>query len=255
MGISYKMGSPLNKMFIPTFFRFSNIQVLSWFIRSYCCKDKFIDILDVGCGSGIYSLFFMEEGVRGNYLGVDNSKKFCNKEWKEFSALSGSLKIDFNSIDATQLEGVLTDKFDIVICMAVLEHIKEFSQIIKQISRIVKSNSYILITVPSTYTWLFSLGRHGYHYFSKKTIINELQGNSLEVKKCLKMGGLAGYLFDLNLSWWLSLFYKFKNLDNFFLQVSDKIAGPYTKFLKIMNNIDETFSFPAIGYAYILKKI
>ena len=84
------------------------------------------------------------------------------------------LKKKFNSKKYSIIQKYTHKKFDLILLADVLEHIKNDKKIIKTLSKSLKNNGYILITVPS-YNLLFSkkdliLGH--YRRYSKKEIVN-----------------------------------------------------------------------------------
>ena len=106
-------------------------------------KDR---ILDVGCGTGAFRTYYSKIS---NYVGIDISKPnlaYIPKEFKHYL-----------NMDATYL-GFKSASFTKVICCEVLEHVEEAdrSRILKEIKRVVKPNSQVVITVPNAlYLWSY----------------------------------------------------------------------------------------------------
>jgi len=94
-------------------------------------------ILDAGCGGG--SIINILEKY-GKVFGIDNSKKMvklCRFNQKE--VVLGKLeKIPFED-----------NKFDLVVALEVLEHIKKDLLALKEINRVLKPGGYLFLSVPA----------------------------------------------------------------------------------------------------------
>ena len=78
-------------------------------------------ILDLGCGGGILSETLAKEGA--NIKAIDQSKKLIDKAIKR-SKIS-NLKINYSCESIEDLKK-RNFKFDIIICLEVIEHVKDF---------------------------------------------------------------------------------------------------------------------------------
>ena len=83
-------------------------------------------ILDLGCGGGILSESLAEEGA--NILAIDQSKKLISEAKKR--AKSKKLKIDYQCQSIKSLKRK-KNKFDIILCMEVIEHVQDYRSFIK----------------------------------------------------------------------------------------------------------------------------
>ena len=93
---------------------------------------KNIKILDIGSGISPVSPF------PNNTIFIDKSKKAVSvlkKQGKEAGVG-----------DITKLE--IQEKFDIVLCSEVLEHVKDYEKALREIKRVLKSNGRVILTVP-----------------------------------------------------------------------------------------------------------
>lgn len=102
-------------------------------------------VLDVGCGSGIILKYLIKSGYKA--VGTDSSKSQC------FLA-KGRLKssnLPINGVYNLPLEKTIKwgNKFDTIICLDVLEHIKNDSQAIKYLVKLAKPGGRIIIAVPA----------------------------------------------------------------------------------------------------------
>jgi len=96
-------------------------------------------ILDNGCGSALISRSLAKKGY--HVTGLDFSDALLNLVPK-----TDNLSLVVGDSDKLAFED---NSFDCVICSEVLEHIKENSSAIKEISRILDKDGYAIITVPN----------------------------------------------------------------------------------------------------------
>ena len=133
-------------------------------------------ILDYGCGSGIYRHWFTWE----TYVGVDTDNRF---KWRDVFIVADGKNLPFPN-------GI----FDLVLCNAVLEHIKEDVQAVKEIHRVLKLRGAVIVGVPSIFTYTFTLGRHGHHYYTKKVIKRLIETQGFIIEKAESLGGLISLM-------------------------------------------------------------
>ena len=98
-------------------------------------------ILDLGCGGGILSEKLAEEGA--NILAIDQSKKLINEAKKR--AKSKKLKIDYQCQSIKSLK-VNRAKFDIILCMEVVEHVQDYKSFIKLAFECLKKDGIIIFS-------------------------------------------------------------------------------------------------------------
>ena len=98
-------------------------------------------ILDLGCGGGILSETLAEEGA--NILAIDQSKKLISEAKKR--AKSKKLKIDYQCQSIKYLKGKKA-KFDIILCMEVIEHVKDYRSFIKLAFECLKKDGIIIFS-------------------------------------------------------------------------------------------------------------
>lgn len=113
-----------------------------------------IEILDIGCGSGTLSLYLASKGNK--VKGIDVSKKAI-KSCKQ-SAKNLGLTQNTNFIIGDFLKINIKEKFDLIICNEVLEHIKKDDSAISKIAKLLKNNGILILSVPSIEAPLYRLG-------------------------------------------------------------------------------------------------
>lgn len=107
-------------------FEFFDRHILNW---------QGLKALDVGCGGGFSCEFMAKRGVIVS--GIDQSAKCIEKA--QDHARSTELKIDYQHGFAEKMP-YLSNTFDVVICVDVLEHVTDYKQVILEIHRILKPN-------------------------------------------------------------------------------------------------------------------
>jgi ubiquinone/menaquinone biosynthesis C-methylase UbiE len=99
-------------------------------------------ILDVGCGTGFYSLWFSEKGAK--VLGIDNSKEMIRIAKEKASK---------KMLDAKFLIGDVTDLriedgvFDLVLSTLVLMDVKELDKAAGELVRVTRNGGDIVISI------------------------------------------------------------------------------------------------------------
>lgn len=150
------------------------------------------EIIDVGCGK----LYFLDllnlTDKKINYLGIDINPKVGIQFKKNISG-----KIMKKSI----LSFKSNKKFDLIVCLWVLEHIKDDKLAQKIMINHLKNNGYLVVAVPSVWSWPIEFGRHGFHYYSLDAIKKIGVSEQLQVKEVYEAGGILGLLFTLAYNW------------------------------------------------------
>ena len=100
-------------------------------------------VLDVGCGTGLLSLKFLEK-ADCSIIGVDNSPKMMSIFQKKINDLKLSNRINLKLEDASSLNFYL-DSFDIVASTVTLHHLKDKYPSIKQIYNILKPEGRFIL--------------------------------------------------------------------------------------------------------------
>jgi 2-polyprenyl-6-hydroxyphenyl methylase/3-demethylubiquinone-9 3-methyltransferase len=91
-------------------------------------------ILDVGCGGGILAESLALEGAI--VTGIDMAE--AGLEVAKLHLLESGLEVDYQKIPVEDFAEQHLEKFDIVTCLEMLEHVPDPSSIIKACSKLVK---------------------------------------------------------------------------------------------------------------------
>jgi len=101
--------------------------------------------LEVGCASGDLSFSLADRKLKGKLIDFsEDSKRVVTQELNRRS--DGNLNFELADIEMFEAD---YQQFDLVLMFEVLEHIKDDQAVIKKINKLLKSNGYLLISVPS----------------------------------------------------------------------------------------------------------
>lgn len=126
----------------------------SWYVRSELKKlrkeygKSFLSIYDAGSGYGQYSYFMSKQLVPCEIYSVDVKEDWI-EDCKEFFANKNIKNVSFAIEDLTKINH--REKFDLIICVDVMEHIQEDETVFKNFFNALKTNGYLLINSPSIY--------------------------------------------------------------------------------------------------------
>ena len=123
-----------------------NIAIFSKFGPSKGSK-----VLDVGCGDARYKVYF--DGRF--YVPLDLN---CVNDVKTF-VKGDALVMPFKD-----------GSFDFVYCNALIEHVEYDQDLVKEISRILKTGGVAVVNAPGYLSYIYTLGRHGYHYYTSSRL-------------------------------------------------------------------------------------
>lgn len=147
------------------------------------------DILDVGCGSGTLIKILLQKGFEA--VGCDSSVSQCKlakKRLRDAGLPSKFIKhISLKKISSNK------KKFDTVICLDVLEHIKNDMQAIKLLAKLVKPNGELIVLVPAMpELWGKRDEEYGHYRRYTKDSLKSLVSNSELKIKILRYWNFVG---------------------------------------------------------------
>lgn len=200
-----KFNIPLKKI-VPEYY--SKNPVVKWlFKKRMYIVLKYLEIIktdtliDMGCGDGSLLQLINERGIKIRAMwGIDLNQKVVQLESQIKNCnfrVQNILKTDFQNCT-----------FDVVICLDILEHMKDIKMAIIEIKRILKDNSHLIISSPVEST-LYKLlrfiikgsysqatgpgaGKHYYNARQLNKIILQMGFTRVSLKKIP-----TGYPFDL----------------------------------------------------------
>ena len=141
-------------------------------------------ILDIGCGGGILAEPMARMG--GKVTGIDVSKS--NIESASEHAADENLEIDYRCISVEDLAASGAKKFDVILCLEVVEHVKNLPLFIESCAKLLKKDgllvvstmnktikSYLLAIVGAEYilNWL-PVGTHSWEKFVRPSELESI---------------------------------------------------------------------------------
>lgn len=117
-------------------------EIIKEFIQTCKVKISNPQILDLGCGRGWLTHLLSKYGPTVGVEPVEAVVRYAQKLFPELQISHGTT--------TSLLSDGLADKFDIIVCSEVIEHIayKRKPQFISQIERLTKKNGHVIITTP-----------------------------------------------------------------------------------------------------------
>lgn len=158
-------------MFFSTPNEFCRYKLILRMLRSIPWNKNY-SCLEIGCGNG--SFISCISNYEFKIIGIDISEKSIS-EAKRKNPSSLILKKSLFDIK---------DKYDIVFCFEVLEHVKNDNIAIEKISQIVKEGGYFICSVPAHPNLYYDAVDKYYGHFrryKKKEFINLLEANNLNI--------------------------------------------------------------------------
>lgn len=161
-------------------------------ITGLLSKEKPIPVLlDIGCGTGQFSISIIKSGIADKVFGIDISQKMIDYA-KRNVIISGiaTKKIDFINTSADVLP-FSNDSCDYVTCLNSFHHYPNPDQVLAEIKRILRNGGKLLILDPFkdniirlSWSWILkAIFREGQvSYYSQKEINEILLRNGFNVK-------------------------------------------------------------------------
>ena len=129
-------------------------------------KNKNLKILDFGCGEGALSQKLADAGHE--VFSVDKDKH-------TFKASTHFIHLDFsNKSEVRNFIEKYKERFDIVLGIEVIEHVKEHWEYIKTLKELTKPKGFIFISTPNVTSWLsrfYFLIYGRFHQFMNSDIV------------------------------------------------------------------------------------
>jgi SAM-dependent methyltransferase len=119
-------------------------KLLKWVVDGVASRFERPRILDVGCGTGINSTLLAEYGETVSCDVSPEAMEYCKKRGVDKLALSRVETLSF-----------VSDSFDVVVALDVLEHIEDDLAGMAELRRVMRDDGLLIITVPA-YGFLWS---------------------------------------------------------------------------------------------------
>jgi len=213
---------------------FTYINILE-ILRKTVSSKSISTVLDIGCGVGAIDFYLARKGYKVTGIDISNKAiKVAKQSAKELNILT----VNFLSSSVEDLK--LKDRFDLIICSEVLEHLQDDMKALLKMNILLKDNGGIIVSVPSVNAPLYKLGlaekfdkRVGHlRRYSLNQIVSLIEKAGFKIEETYKTEGVIR-----------NSLYLFKQL-GFFIRL---IKGPL---VKIASSIDR-MTIPLFGESQI----
>lgn len=152
------------------------------FVREHIGNPENLDILDIGCGGGILSEALA--GLKANVTGIDANDSLIQAA--KLHATETQAKLTYICSTAEAFATSNDQRFDVITCMELLEHVPNPASLIKTLSTLLKSNGKIFFSTinrtPAAFVKALVIAEHvlkllpkGTHEYKKFIKPSELQ--------------------------------------------------------------------------------
>lgn len=124
------------------FYEFRELMKRSEMLRSH-------QVLDVGCGSGLQTTILGK--LCDKIIGIDISAKDIARAESERYLTEGKVNVEY-VCTSLQEAGFTSEMFDAVFSICVLEHVPDYQGLLKEIARVLRPRSPVIISVDSLST-------------------------------------------------------------------------------------------------------
>ncbi len=151
------------------------------------------NVLDIGCGGGLISEALANN--KANVIGIDENNQNL-KEAKVHAKIS-KLKVNYVHSSFNNFYKKNKIKFDLIICLEFIEHVENFEETLKKITKLIKPNGMLILSTINrnvkslifakifaeyVLNWI-PIGTHEFKNFLKPSeIISILKRNNLKIR-------------------------------------------------------------------------
>jgi len=137
-------------------------------------------LLDIGCGEKPYLDIFSPH--TDSYTGIDIPQSLHKKDAVDIFANAHQLPFK-------------KDSFDTVLCLEILEHVKQPLDVLKEIYRVLKPGGILVLSAPQNY-WLHNDPKDFYR-FTQQGLIELVEGQAgFTIRYVHSLGGTREFLID-----------------------------------------------------------
>ncbi|MBI2600879.1 class I SAM-dependent methyltransferase [Candidatus Daviesbacteria bacterium] len=181
------------------------------------------EILEVGCGIGNFTGYLAQHG---SVTAIDIEQEYIINLSKEKKA-----NITYKIADISSKKFSIGKKFNAIVCINVLEHIKDHKTALENISSALKEDGYLILLVPAHQFLYGEIDKNIDHFrrYDKKQLQNLLinaQFNIRNIRKLNLLGAIGWFITGKVL--------KEKDVDENKIKLFDLVSPPFLFFEKII---------------------
>jgi len=148
--------------------------------------------LDVGCGGGILTDSMARRGAQ--VLGIDLSTKALRVA--QLHAMEAQTSgVSYREVSAEALAAEAPNRFDMVTCMEMLEHVPDPASVVQACASLVKPGGWVFFSTLNRSPWSFVAAIVGAEY-----LLNLLPRGTHEYAKMIRPSELASYCRQVGLN-------------------------------------------------------
>jgi len=105
-------------------------------------------LIDVGCGSGAFTIGTAKKGFNSLGLSWDTRNQVVAAERAQLSGVTKNIQFDIQDVRKLDERAEYKQQFDVAICLEVIEHILNDQKVLNDISGTLKKGGKLLLTAP-----------------------------------------------------------------------------------------------------------
>lgn len=192
-------------------------------------------VLEIGSGIGNFTPLLLKDDRR--VVATDIEKEYLEGLKKNLK----NNRLSIHGLDIENESGDNLGKFDTIVCMNVLEHIKDDKKALGNMNRLLKTGGKLILLVPAHPVFFGEMDRELGHFrrYTKSQLQKILSSSGFRVNKTRYLNWLGGLGWFFN-----SRFLGRKILPSNQLSIFDKIARP---FLKVEEFVEPPFGLSILA--------
>lgn len=155
-----------------------------------------MDVLEIGAGAGVYTEFLLK--AKKNVTSIDIVPKLINALQKKFKPMYPQFETIALDVSGQNTAEKIKKRFDSIICLNVLEHIKDDQMALFNMAKLLKHNGKVILLLPAFKFLYGSLDKNAGHYrrYSYRDIKSKLEKTGFKTEKhfYLHFLGFFGWL-------------------------------------------------------------
>lgn len=154
-------------------------------------------VLEAGCGLGNLTESLLR---KERLVAIDYEKKYADIITSRFGHLANVRALQADLMDTASMESLRSENFDTIMCMNVLEHIRDDSAVLNSFRGILCPGGVLICLVPQ-HAWLFGPADEAVGHFrrySRKDLVSKMAAAGFEVVSTFSFNrfGVLGWLVN-----------------------------------------------------------